>query len=543
MLIPEKIGSDLVIINGNILTMALKNPRAEALAVKHGEITKIGRSEEIKRTCSKNTIVWDANGKTVIPGFIDAHQHLSLYAESFLQEDCGPQKANSIDDIKEIILRKAEGTPKGEWIRGIGYDDTKTTDTRFLNKQDLDSVTTDHPIFILHVGGHVGVVNSMALKKAGINENTPDPKGGKYGRDHSGLLDGILYEQAAFLFAYESLAGQPTFIPPFPREERRKAIRKACSDFLSAGITTVHDALVSPQYILTYQDAYNRGELGLRVYMLITYFFLKDLEELGFYTGFGNDRLKIGAIKIILDGAISTRTAFVSSPFIGKNDCGMLIINSEKDLNDIILRAHGAGFQVAVHANGDKAIEMTLRAYQNALEKFPRKDHRHRIDHCTIVNPKLLDWMKRLGVMAVPFGVFLWYHGEKVVPYYGEERAKMMFAHRSFIEHGIQIAGSSDCPMMPFEPLLAIHSCVNRVTRSGNVVGPEQRLSPEEALRVYTLGGAYASFEEKTKGTIEPGKVADLAVLSGDPTQVDPRSIKDLKVIMTMVGGKIMFTN
>jgi len=185
---------------------------------------------------------------------------------------------------------------------------------------------------------------------------------------------------------------------------------------------------------------------------------------------------------------------------------------------------------------------MALRAYQNALEKFPRKDHRHRIDHCTIVTPELLEWMKRLDVMAVPFGVFLWYHGEKVVPYYGAERAKMMFAHRSFLEHSIQIAGSSDCPMMPFEPLLAMHSCVNRTTRTGSVVGPEQSLTPEEALRVYTLGGAYASFEEKTKGTIEPGKLADLAILSGDPTQVDPGSIKDLKVMMTMVGGEIMFS-
>lgn len=541
-MVPEEIGSDLIIVNGNILTIDSKNPRAEALAVKDGKITKVGRNGDIKLTCSKKTAVWDAERKTVIPGFIDAHQHLSLYAESYLQEDCGPQQANSIDDIKKIILRKAEGTPKGEWIRGIGYDDTKTTDCRFLNRRDLDSVAADHPVFVLHVGGHVGVVNSQALKAANIDETTPDPNGGKYGRDESGLLDGILYEQAAFLFAYESLAGQPTFIPPFPREERRKAIRKACSDFLAAGITTVHDALVSPQYILTYQDAYNSGELGLRVYMLITHFFLKDLEELGFYTGFGNDNLRIGAIKIILDGAISARTAFVSAPFVGKNDCGMLIINSEKDLNEIILRAHRAGFQVAVHANGDKAIEMTLRAYQNALEKFPRKDHRHRIDHCTIVTPKLLKWMKRLDVMAVPFGVFLWYHGEKVVPYYGEERAKMMFAHRSFLESNIPIAGSSDCPMMPFEPLLAIHSCVNRTTRSGSVVGPEQRLKPEEALKVYTVGGAYASFEEKIKGTIEPGKVADLAVLSGDPTQVDPGSIKDLKVMMTMVGGEIMFS-
>lgn len=344
------------------------------------------------------------------------------------------------------------------------------------------------------------------------------------------------------MFAYESLTSKPPIIPLFPREERRKAIKKACVDFLKAGITSIHDALVSPQYIASYQDAYIHGELNVRVYMLITHYFLDKLEGLGIYTGFGNEKLRVGAIKIILDGAISSRTACVSQPFIGtKDDHGLLVVGSQKELNEIVLRAHRGRFQIAIHANGDKAIEMTLEAYGEALKKDPRKDHRHRIEHCTIVNPELLKKMKKLGVMAVPFGTFLWYHGEKVTPFYGVERAKLMFAHRFFLNEGIQIAGSSDTPMMPYEPLLAIQGCVTRETSFGTLVGPEQRISPEDALRVYTLGGAYASFEEDIKGSIKPGKFADLVILSNDPTMVDPRSIKDIKVIMTMVGGEILY--
>jgi len=543
-LIPEEICADLIILNGNIITIDSKRPRAEAVAINNGKIIKVGTNEEIKVTSSSKTIVWDAKHKTVIPGFIDAHQHLSLYAEKYLQEVLGPDRIRSIDDIKKIIAQKTAVTPKGHWIRCQGYDDTKTIDNRFLNRLDLDAVTPEHPVFVLHVGCHAGVVNSEALRRAEIKEDSPDPEGGRYGRfENSGRLNGTLYEKAVFMFASESLTGKTPIIPPFSREKRRKAIQKACVDFLRAGITSVHDALVSPQYIMSYQDAYIMGELGIRVYMLIAHYFLENLESLGIYTGFGNEKLKVGAIKIILDGAISSRTAYVSEPFIGtKNDCGMLLISSREEFNDIVLRAHKAGFQLAVHANGDRAIDMAIEAYQRALEQYPRADHRHRIEHCTVMNPTLFKKMKRLGLIAVPFGVFLWYHGEKVVPFYGEERARMMFAHRSFLDKGIEIAGSSDCPAMPFEPLLAIQACVTRETSFGTVVGPEQRISPEEALRVYTLVGAYFSFEEHIKGSIEPGKLADMVVLSDDPTTIDPKSIKDIKVIKAMVGGEILFT-
>ena len=544
MVLPEEIAADLIILNGNVFTVAPRKPRAEAVAVKNGTIIKVGTNKEMRSLLGERTQLLDIGHKTVIPGFIDAHQHLSFYAEKYLQEDLGPDKAVSLNDIKKIISKKIAVTPKGHWIRGQGYDDTKTTGNKFLNRWDLDEVAQEHPVFVSHIGGHVGIVNSEALRIANLKEDSSDPKGGRYGRDEvTGSLNGILYEQAAFMFAYESLAGRQPIIPPFPRKERRRVLKKACGDLLRDGITSIHDALVSPQYITSYQDALINRELNVRVYMLVTHYFLDNLESLGIFTGFGNEKLRVGAIKIILDGAISSRTAYVSESFVGtKDDHGILVISSQQELNEIVLRAHKAGFQIAVHANGDRAIQMTLESYKNALEKHPRKNHRHRIEHCTIVNPALLKEMKKLRIIAVPFGTFLWYHGEKVIPFYGIERAKMMFAHKSFLDEGIQIAGSSDSPAMPFNPLLAIHGCVNRETCSGATVGIKQRITPEAALSVYTLGGAYASFEEDIKGSIEPGKLADLVVLSDDPTTIDPKSIKDIRIMMTIVGGEILFS-
>lgn len=536
----DEVFCDSVILNGNVITMNPRQPHAEAVAIKNGRIVRVGGNKKMIGLLTPKTKIWDIEGKTLIPGFIDAHQHLSLYGERYLLEDFGASNVSSIDDIKRLVAKRAG---KGQqWVRAQGYDDTKISDKRLLNRWDLDTVAPDKPVFIKHIGGHLAVVNSEALRRANITEATPDPEGGTLGRDKSGRLNGVLYGNAAFMFTHQVGMRFP-IIPPFSRQKRQKVIRKACEDFLSAGITSVHDALVSPEYIMSYQDVYNSGKLGVRVYMLIPHYFLRGLKDLGIYSGFGNDKLKVGAIKIILDGAISSRTAFLSEPFIGsKNDYGKVIIESQEELNKIVLEGHRLGFQFAIHANGDKAIEMALRAYRNALEKYPRKNHRHRIEHCTVVNPQLINEMRKLGIMAIPFGCFLWYHGEKVVPFYGMERAKLMFAHRAFLDAGIQIAGSSDSPAMPYNPLLAIQSCVTRQTSSGEVIAPEQRITVEEALRLYTLGGAYASFEESTKGTIEVGKLADLVVLSKDPTLVNPRTIMDINVMMTMVGGKVSFS-
>jgi predicted amidohydrolase YtcJ len=311
--------------------------------------------------------------------------------------------------------------------------------------------------------------------------------------------------------------------------------------YLASGITGVHDALVSALSLETYQEAFRGGDLNLRVYMLITYEYLPHLMALRLKTGFGNEWLKVGGIKIIADGAIAGRTAYLSEPYVGTQERGILVAESEEALHESIRRGHEAGFQVCVHANGDRGIEMTLDGFEKALNALPRKDHRHRLEHCTVVNPEILRRIKKLKLLALPFGSYIHHHGEKMIPFYGPERVEMMFAHRSFLDYGIPVSGSSDNPCGPYEPLLAIQSCVTRKSAAGEVLAAKQRITVDEAIYLYTQASAYASFEENLKGSIEPGKLADLVVLGADPRRVDPDGIKDIPVEMTVVGGEIKY--
>lgn len=279
----------------------------------------------------------------------------------------------------------------------------------------------------------------------------------------------------------------------------------------------------------------------MRVYMLIAYEYLPYLKALGLKTGFGDQWLKVGGIKIIADGAIAGRTAYLSKPYMGTEDKGILVAESKKALHDSIYQGHEAGFQVCVHANGDQAIRMTLDGFARALRDSPRKNHRHRLEHCTVVNKEILRRMKDLKLLAVPFGSYIQHHGEKMMPYYGPERVEMMFAHRSFLDYGIPVSGSSDNPCGPYEPLLAIQSCVTRRSAAGEILGARQRITVNEAIYLYTMASAYASFEENLKGSITPGKVADLVVLGEDPRRVNRGEIKDIPVEMTMVGGEVKY--
>ncbi len=424
--------------------------------------------------------------------------------------------------------------PQGEWVQGFKFDDTKTAETRFLTRGDLDEVSTDHPIFVGHRGGHIYYVNSKAFEVAGITKETTDPSGGKYERDpQTGELTGVILERAADLFRYELL-------PQVTATDRRAGLRDICRRFNQAGLTSVHDAMVDHTHLQTYQEGLSAGELTLRVYMLISYRYLDDLQRAGLHTGFGNEMLRIGGIKFVSDGAISGRTAYLSQPYVGSTDDRGILAMQPEEMETWARRAHEAGFQMCTHANGDTAIEMTLTAYEKALESLPRADARPRIEHCTLVSPGILERMKKLGCIATPFCSYVYYHGEKM-QYYGEERLEWMFAQRSFLDYGIISTGATDYVPGPYEPLLGIQSCVTRTDSSGKAWGASQKISVEEALRLYTMNGAYAGFEEHLKGSISVGKLADLVVLGGDPLTVDPHTIKDIPVEKTMVGGRLVY--
>lgn len=540
--LPKEAGADVILWGGKIITMDRQRPAARAIAVKDGRFIKVGGEGEIKSLAGRKTIKIALNGRMVTPGFIDSHQHLSQVGTDLLQLDCSPKSCRSIAHIQRLIFKEVKRKAPGQWVRGVGYDDTKGVDNRILNRWDLDEAAPENPVLIQHVSGHWAVTNTKGLEAGGVQENTPDPKGGAFGRDpQTGRLNGILYEQAEFAYVFEGLSSQPPVISPFSLQERRKGLRLASERYLASGITGVHDALVSALSLETYQEAWKSGELNLRVYMLIAQDYLGHLKGLGLKTGFGDEWLKIGGIKILADGAIAGRTALLSEPYVGTQEKGIMVAESEEALHGAIYEGHKAGYQVCVHANGDRAISMTLDGFEKAIEACPRKDHRHRLEHCTVVNPEILKRIKKLKLLAVPFGSYIHHHGEKMIPYYGPKRVEMMFAHRSFLDHGIPVSGSSDNPCGPYEPLLAIQSCVTRKSAAGEELGLGQRITLDEAIYLYTMSSAYAAFEENLKGSITPGKLADLVVLGEDPRQVDPDEIKDIPVEMTMVGGQIKF--
>ncbi len=540
--LPSEASADMILWGGNIMTVDRKRPSAQAVAIKDGHFLKTGSEAEVRALAGRNTERIALRGKTVTPGFIDSHQHLSQYGTDLLQMDCSPRRCKTIAQIQQAVLKETKRRPEGEWIRGVGYDDTKTQDQRILSRRDLDEVAPGHPVFIHHVSGHWAVVNSRALEIGGVREETPNPPGGAYGRDPgTGRLNGILYEQAEFAYVFEGTNGQPPIMPALSLKERMKGIRLASDRYLSSGITGVHDALVSAQTLETYQESFKSGELKLRVYMLISVEYLPHLRALSLRTGFGNEWLKIGGIKILADGAIAGRTAYLSEPYVGSQERGILAVESEEVLHELIRKGHEAGFQVCVHANGDRVIEMALNGFEEALSQLPRKDHRHRLEHCTVVTPEILKRIRKLKLLVTPFGSYIHHHGEKMIPYYGARRVEMMFAHRSFLDYGIGVSGASDNPCGPYEPLLAIQSCVTRKSAAGEVLAAKQRITVEEAIGLYTMASAYASFEENVKGSITPGKLADLVVFGEDPRRVDPDEIKDIPVEMTIVGGEVKY--
>jgi predicted amidohydrolase YtcJ len=522
---------DTALINANIITISPLQPRATALAIRRGKFVAVGSIEEIQPLIGPHTQVMDLAGQTVIPGFIDAHLHaLSSGIWHVRAVDCD---LRSIPEIQSALRERARVTPAGEWVLGFKFDDTKTAENRWLTRQDLDGVSTLHPMYVAHRGEHTFFVNSKALEIAGVTDQTPDPPGGRFEHDpQTGELTGIIQERAAECFQQ--------LLPPVTAQERRAGLQCICRMFNAAGLTSVHDALVTNLDFMTYQDGLAAGELTMRVYLLMAWQHFFALRQVGVRSGLGDERLRIGGIKLIADGAISGRTAWLSQPYEGSSsDVGLRAIEPE-ELEDQVRQIHSAGFQVCTHANGDAAIDMTLTAYEKAMAEFPIPNTRHRIEHCTLVNPSLLERIRKLGVVVTPFCTYVYYHGEKM-KYYGEQRLQWMFAQRSFLDHGIISTGATDYIPGPYQPLLGIQSCVTRADSSGKVWGNSQKITVEEALKVYTLHGAYASFEEHLKGSIEAGKLADLVVLGADPTVVDPYTIKDIPVLQTMLGGQVVY--
>ena len=526
--------ANLVLKNAVILTVDARQPQAEAIAIAGTHIVAVGSNDEVAALVGAGTKTVDLGGKTVVPGFIDAHSHPAYSGRRHLRFiDCD---LRSIAAIQDAVRQRAVKTPPGEWVVGFKYDDTKTKERRFLTREDLDAAAPHHPVYIGHRGGHTGYVNSLALAKQGISEQSPDPEGGKFGRDpKTGRLTGRLLERAAEI--YENS------IPAFgttTREEDRAAVKLISSMLAKAGITSVTDAYGSPDDLRAYQDARETGELYTRIYSMIGYTHLERMLAAGIRTGLGDDWVRVGGMKATCDGSISERTARLSQPYVGRpEDFGLIVANAD-ELYGFASKAHEAGWQVGIHANGDVGVGIVLDLYERLQRERPRRDPRFRIEHCTVINDELVRRMKALDVIPTPFSTYVYFHGEKMVEY-GEERLNSMFALRSFLDAGIRATMASDYPPGPFEPMMALQSMVTRTDISGHIWGPRQKINVEEALRVCTLNGAYASYEEHMKGSLEPGKLADLVVLGRNPLREDPGSLISIPVERTMVGGKWVY--
>ena len=522
---------DTILFNGDILTMG-SSPRATAVAIIDGKFFAVGDGNEILALATGRTKKIDLGGKVVVPGFIDAHAHPGSSGLQHLREvDCD---LRSIMDIQNAIAERAAKTPKGNWVLGFKYDDTKTSEGRIINIADLDLAALEHPVRIQHRGGHTMYVNSMAMKLANVNQNTPDPQGGMFDRDASSKkLNGRVKESACHAFEEVIPNG-------YTRDDLREGVKLISKMMSKTGITSVHDAYGSPEYLRAFQDAYEGGDLSLRVYCLIGYHHIDKMLEAGIRTGMGNEWVRVGAMKLTCDGSISERTARLSQRYTGRpNDYGILVM-TEDQLYTYAKKAHEADWQIGVHANGDVGIDTTLRLYERLQKEKPRKDPRFRIEHCTLINDSLVQRMKSLGVIPTPFSTYVYYHGEKMREY-GEERLKNMFALRSFINAGIRPTQSSDYPPGPFEPMMALQSSVTRTDIKGNVWGANQKVTVEEAIRIGTMNGAYASFEENSKGSIETGKLADLVVLGRNPFKEDPSTLTKIPIERTMAGGKWVY--
>ncbi|MCC7417422.1 MAG: amidohydrolase [Acidobacteria bacterium] len=521
---------DFVVVNATVYTVDPQQPRAEAFAVKNGRFVAVGSTADVRNLATQGVEVIDAGGMTVTPGFIDAHCH---------PESGGSREIvavnldlRSIDDLKKALRLRAEHTPPGQWVEGYKYDDTKYKDGRQVTRKDLDEAVPNNPVAVSHRGGHVAWYNSKAFQLAGVTADTADPPGGMIYKDPDGSLNGKVAERANALFNKVRPSGTT-------RQQRQAGVKLVSEQMTAAGLTSVHDASTGPDGILAYQDAYHAGEMKFRVYMMCSGGgeAFAGLKAAGIYTGMGNEFLRVGGIKFAADGSCSGRTMYMRTPYAGKpNDYGILTM-TEKEIQDAVEDAHRHNFQVGIHANGDATIDLVLKGYERAQKNWPRPDPRHRIEHCTLVDDGLIRRIKASGSIPTLFWTYVYYHGDKWVEY-GEEKLKSMFCHKAFLDAGVPVPGASDYVPGPFEPMMAAQSCVTRKDFLGKTWGLNQRVSVDEWLKIATYWGAYASFEEHVKGTIAAGKYADFVILGADPHEVDPDTIKDIKILRTVVGGR-----
>jgi predicted amidohydrolase YtcJ len=528
--------AEMIFTGGQVHTVNARNDVVEAVAVGRGRIRAVGSAADIRALAGPGTREVALRGRSLLPGFIDAHCHLTGLGMAMVSIDCKALGMQSIEALQKAVYERAATQPPGTWIRGRGYDQTRLREGRHPNRDDWDAVAPDHPVIFTRTCGHIASVNSRALMAAGITDRTPDPTGGRYDRD-AGRNLGVAYETAQTPL---QMAALPT------AEEFGAALMRASAAYLAAGCTSVHDAggLVGPAFGPC-QDLVEAGRLKLRIYAFATVNSLQHpvmgVLGAGLRSRLGDERLRLGAFKVMTDGSSSGPTAATRQPYTSNSqDCGILYWD-QQGLDDLLGRAHRQGFQCTVHAVGDRAIEQTLNALARAQRECPRDGLRHRIEHCAICPPDLRDRVRAQHIVPAMQPAFFWEFGDGYIQNYGRPRADTMFPVKSLIAAGVPVAGSSDAPVTHYAPLFGIEQALTRKTMAGDVCGPDECLDLTTAIRMHTINGAFASFEEGFKGSLEVGKAADLVILADDLSRVPVEQLRHVDVAMTVIGGEVVY--
>lgn len=532
---------DLLLENANVLTMNPAQPTASTVAVAQGRIVAVGTREELAGLRSQAQRVLDLDGATLIPGLIDAHTHFVMGSESLSRVRLAG--VATMAEMQRRVAEKVAAAPAGSWITGRGWDDTKRADVIALpTAADLDAVAPDHPVYLSRADAHVGWANSAALRLAGIDATTPDPYGGRIVRDERGEPTGILQETAKKLVE--------RLIPPADHASRSDALRQGLATAAQYGITGIHDNTPAEDIAL-YQEFRERGELTLRVNTLVRGWevdqpFLEPLIAIGARTGFGDDWIRIGALKLSLDGTLGSRTAAMLEPYSDDPDNTGVPRISQEELDPIIERAHRHHIQVALHAIGDAACRMALDSIERATAAYQWPDHRHRIEHEQVVAPEDMPRFAKLGVIASlqpchAVTDLLWVESRV-----GPERMPTSYAWQSFLKLGTRICLGTDWPVETLDPRVGFYEAVTRKALDGTPTGgrqPEEALTIDQVLKGYTLDAAWAEHAERKKGSIEPGKYADFTIFAQDPTAVDPNDLLHLDVLGTIVEGRSTYAS
>lgn len=530
-----------VVLTGGVVWCGLDLPKVEAVAMRGGRILATGTTAEIDALAGPQTRRIDLGGRFAMPGLNDAHMHLLPVGIAMNQVDLRPEAAPTLEALLEALRSRAAVTPKGEWVRGRGFNHFLLDVKRFPHRDELDRVCPDHPCYIVRTDGHSAVANSRALALAGIDEETPQPEGGLI-EIRDGRLTGMLAETGR-----EAVAA---VLPASSLDEMVEAIERAGEVMLSHGITSVMEAAIGLHdgwdEMLAYRRARDEDRLPVRVYGCVmadkTHSILPQAMAEGLSTGQGDEMFRIGPVKMFTDGSAGSKTAAMTRDYLGDpGNKGLLCIPDQSELDAMVREAHDAGWQMGIHAIGDAAIEEVLNAIEAAQKANPAPGRRHRIEHCGWLRPDQMDRLERLHVLPVAQASFLYWFGDNYETVLEADRIAASHPFRTWVQRGLHPSASTDCPVTDIDPRAVIYNMVTRKTRSGKVFGPDQCLTIDEALHAYTFGSAYAAHEEKLKGRLEPGQLADIAVFDRDLTTIAPDALLDSRCEMTLRGGDVVF--